>query len=61
LYVQLPSSLLAVGSKFTADGSVQPSGTGTLTSWAALPALKIPTKIQTSQLAENTNSLTSVY
>lgn len=30
-YKQLPSSLLAVGSKFVAIGSVHPSGTGTFT------------------------------
>jgi len=31
VYKQVPSSLLAVGSKFEAFGSVQPSGTGMFT------------------------------
>jgi len=41
VYKQVPSSLLAVGSKFEAFGSVQPSGTGIFTCWAALPGQKI--------------------
>lgn len=41
MYRQLPSSLLAVGSKLSAFGSVQPSGTGIFTCCAALPVPEI--------------------
>ena len=43
----MPSSLLAVGSKFLAFWSVQPSGTGRLICWAAFPekSRNMPTSV----------------
>lgn len=39
-YRQLPSLLLAFRSKFSTNGSIQPSWTGRFTCWAALPISK---------------------
>lgn len=50
--ILLPSSLLVVGPKFPAFGSVRSSGTGILTCWAALPS---PTKTNKKNNKKNTS------